>query len=476
MRVSGSALKSLMGGYSPWFWASGLLLVVSFFLFLHHTLPVLTFGFEVKYGEGVLLDQVRRVHQDPGLYPAFEEAPYVIDNYPPIYPWLVSLIPSPNSAPFFAGRLISIASILAAAWLVGLIVRRGAGDAAAMMASAVFLVTPGIIDFGMRMRVDSLALAFGLLGFYATLAKGSHWRWLGCAAFFLCIYTRHSMFALLVAAYVLLFLREGKPALRWVAGLVVGGILAFIAGNLWYQGRLYEHLIEFNVLPYDFEGGFQRWFGGLMQALPLLFAGLLALRPEVQDSVSRQKKAMAVFLVLLVLAVATLVVPCIHFTQSFLEKGIGLLEEGDIKYPKVLHLIIVAAAVLSLFIRAESRRQRGRDVLLLTGFASALLIMRSGSDLNYLFEYWTVLCILGGLALGSGSPRWRGAVVVLLSLYFAINVVHYESNKNTTPERLEEIARKGKLIEFVSEIPGPILSLDPSVPAILGRPMEYQPF
>ena len=268
-----------------WLFLSALFLLVSFGLFLHHTLPMLTFGLELKYGEGVLLDQVRRVWEEPGLYPPFSEPPYIIDNYPPLYPWLVSLIPSPEGAPFFAGRLVSVASILCAAWLVGLIVRRTAGDAAALAASALFLATPEIIDFGMRMRVDSLGLALGLFGFFFTLARSPRLRWLGCLAFFLSIYTRHSGLALPVAAYLLLYLREGKSALPWVGGLVAAGILAFLGGNLWFSGGLYEHLIEFNVLPYDWEGGLKRWFGGFVLRLPLLAAVWLALRPESKNAV-----------------------------------------------------------------------------------------------------------------------------------------------------------------------------------------------
>ena len=165
---------------------SALLVVASFACFAVHSLPALTFGHSLNYGEGVLLDQVRRIQLGEGLYPTFTEAPYLIDNYPPIYPFLASLIPSPEGSPFFGGRLLSVVATLISATMVALLVRRFSGDAAGLFCAAIFLCIPEVNRFAVFMRVDSLGLAFGLVGLYAILGPNRWWRLAGCAGFFFC--------------------------------------------------------------------------------------------------------------------------------------------------------------------------------------------------------------------------------------------------------------------------------------------------
>lgn len=260
--------------------AAGACLLVSFALFMNLALPTLTFSTGINYGEGVLADQARRVADGFALYPAFEERPWVIDNYPPVYPILCALIPTPDASIFFGGRLLSIMGMLISAAAIALIVRRHAGDAAALLAAAVFLVIPEAARFGVFMRVDSLALAFGLVGFHGVTSDKRGLRIFGCVAFFLSVYTRHSLVSLPLIAFAVLFAREGRRSLPYPLALVGAGILTFLLLDLLLGGRLHEHLISFNVLNYSWSSTETKWFGTQWPwrfALPL--AAAIALLP-----------------------------------------------------------------------------------------------------------------------------------------------------------------------------------------------------
>ncbi len=257
--------------------AAALVCATSFLWFAWRALPLLTFPYEVRYGESVVHDQARRVFEEPGLYPPVGEAPWVVDNYPPVYPFLMALVPTPSSAPLFGGRLISILAAIGAAWLIAFVVRREAGDSSGLLAAAVFLALPPVQVFGPIARVDLLGVALGLAGFLGFLSRSRGARVAGAVAFLLSVYTRHSLLVLPIAGSMLLVAREGRRALVWPLSLLAAGIACFVAGNLWWEGRLWEHLIRYNVLEYHGEWIWQKWLGRMsIWDLALLVAALLA--------------------------------------------------------------------------------------------------------------------------------------------------------------------------------------------------------
>lgn len=473
-------------------------LIGAFAVFTYKAVPKLTFPFAINYGEGVLLDQMRRVTEAPGLYPSFEEPPYLIDNYPPVYPILARLMPAPDHARFFGGRLLSLLSTLIAAWMIALLVRRWAGETAALLAAATFLSLPEVYRFAYLVRVDALALAFGLTGLYFVLRSHFWLKVAGCVAFFLCIYTRHSMLALPTLGFLLLLGRDGLRSLVWPAGLLTGGVGGYVVLHLLTDGRIYDHLIHFNVLQYSWEQAKYRWFLTLYPwRYPLILAVLLALAPfpprgRLRLKLSSVAGGMAwIYSAGAVAAIGMVATLFYRSSMRFFFPTQGELplfgvHRDDLEFMSnvmlSLHIVIAALAVLTV-LRAFLRSEKEEDdpslgLFVLLGFTSAVLIGRVGSDTNYLFEVLALLCLAAGWAVSRGPGVMRIAVTTLLVITVVVNsALVLRPNPDSSPERLRSITvRSERLLTALESVDGPILSEDPQLQPLLKQPLELQVF
>lgn len=483
--------------------------LTTFGLFAYRASLVASFPYPIKYGEGILLDQSRRAFSEPGLYPPFEEAPYVIGNYPPVYPMVVGLLPELEKSPFFMGRLVSLLSILGTSFLLVSIVRALAGTTPGLWAGAVFLSTPEILEFGSLMRVDSLGLLLGVGGGYCFLRSAAHegpprrnWRLLGSAAFFLSIYTRHSLLAIPLGTFVILLLREGRRSLLWPLGLLGAGIVAFLVGSAVSGGELYTHLIYLNQLPFEADAIVRRWITAMYPwRYALVFAAAFALFPVGRASGRRRTSRVvcALLLGLMVLNFSTLIVgeqqsptgQLQLFEQVREQVGTGpdgrpiyeLARRYSADVLRPFLLVHVAWALIALFAvlgwtgrNDEDAPVRGAAIFLLLGAGTALMSGRAGADVNYIFEYLTISAAVAAASAQRLAP-WGRLVLLALGLVFIIgNHVIYSKAGMIRPERMEQIATRSAIFQRLRELGGPILSEDPSIPVLLGEPLLYQPF
>ena len=58
-------------------------------LFAQHAALALDYPYNLNYGEGPLLDQAARLARGEGIY-SLSAPPYLIANYPPVYPLVVA--------------------------------------------------------------------------------------------------------------------------------------------------------------------------------------------------------------------------------------------------------------------------------------------------------------------------------------------------------------------------------------------------
>lgn len=505
------------------FWCALGVFLATFSLFAYRASLVASFEFPVKYGEGILLDQSRRVFSEPGLYPPFDEPPFVIGNYPPVYPAVVALLPEFERAPFFAGRLVSLLSVLGCAFVIVLLVRRAAGLVAGFWSGAIFLSTPEIIEFGSLMRVDSLGLFLGLWGAYSFMVscdasearRRMRWRWVGSVAFFLSIYTRHSLLALPVGTFALLLWKEGRLFMRWPLGLLGAGILAFLVGSAWSGGELFTHLIYLNQLPFESDAIVRRWLVAMYPwRYPLVLAAALACWPGfgITDRLKMSRILFTLLAGLIVFNFSSLVVAQLQSETGQLrlfeqvQKQIGTTPGGRPQFtlerqyvPDVLRPFLLIHIVWGLIVvfsllgwsgnRERDRPARASALLLLLGAATALMSGRAGADVNYTFEYLTISIVVAGAAVGrlvkpgeSARPRFFrpaffGWGLLVLSIVFVTgNQWMYSKIGGIRPERLQQISQRSALIERLLELGGPVLSEDPSIPVLMGEPLYYQPF
>ena len=192
-------------------------------------------------------------------YHAGAGPPYIVGNYPPVYPAAVALLHLALSragdlAPG-PGRALSAAAVLAAAVLLGLTLRRlGGGRAAAWLAACLVLAQPYVWRWGSLQRVDSLALAWTAAGLFAVARAPDRaaraWPW-----FLLAAMTRQDAVAGLAAALWFLWPERRRQAvrllLRWGAALGAAAAVLTLASrgaffvnvvldnvNAWSPGRL----------------------------------------------------------------------------------------------------------------------------------------------------------------------------------------------------------------------------------------------
>ncbi|MCC5848849.1 MAG: glycosyltransferase family 39 protein [Verrucomicrobia bacterium] len=246
----------------------GLALLLLGLLLLHgvrHHVVQTFHPFPVEYGEGVTLNWAQRLHTGAPLYPAITESefPQIHNPYPPLFPLAQSLLARITSydAPFVPGRLISLLSTLAAALMVGALVRRRASAGTAGIAACMFLLSPMLMRFGSMARVDPLGLA---LSFAAVLCldRGQTPKHLAAAAV-LCAGALLVKPTFIAAPLFLLCHLCSHRNARNIAVTLLAGIVPLLLTGLWLWQREYPqlllHLWTLQGLPADFAGAFS-WF------------------------------------------------------------------------------------------------------------------------------------------------------------------------------------------------------------------------
>ena len=146
------------------------------------------------------------------------------------------------------------------------------------------------------------------------------------------------------------------------------------------------------------------------------------------------------------------------------------------------HLALAGAGIVTLAFARHVRKSPELEPIPVQGalvalaVASACLIGRAGSDTNYLMEPLALFLIAAGIGLGRGGTGRRVAIVLLLLGYLAIGWTSIPQS-DARPDALK--GRDGAffgILRSLENMPEPILSEEPSFPALAGMPMLFQPF
>jgi len=200
------------------------------------------FPYQLDYGEGPILQLALRIVRGQGLYPPLNaDYPYAIASYLPFY-YLLSAAGVWLAGPsFVGGRLISLLATLVVALSTGLIVWDHTKHRFASLATGgVILAIPVFLVWSTLMRVDMVALACSIAGFYL-FTRGR--RGPGIVLFALGVFTRRTNITAIFVAFVGLALqRKWRQLVVWalaqgalIAALVVGAMLVT-------KGTMYEQL------------------------------------------------------------------------------------------------------------------------------------------------------------------------------------------------------------------------------------------
>lgn len=216
-------------------------------LFLYHALQLVLYPYDVDNSEGYLLYQGMRLVSGEFLYPPLQHEPWLVDNYPPLYPLLAGLGTLITGPAFFWPRLLSTLAVLMTAILVSgwsyLITRN---RMASVFSGLAFLSFYHVYDWGALARVDSLGICLALA---ATVLFACKQRWLPAAVLLLlALLTRQTLFAAFIAIVAVLYQQQHKKdALRFIMVSAGGFILVFILLNIFTSGRAFMHLVTYNA-------------------------------------------------------------------------------------------------------------------------------------------------------------------------------------------------------------------------------------
>lgn len=442
--------------------------------FLIRSASLVGFPHEIRYGEAIVLDQARRVTAEPGLYPEIGKEPWLLDQYAPVYLHLARWSGELFSSPYGGGRALSLLSTLASATFLTLLVTRRSGLSAGLLCGATMLTMLEFLRFGFLMRVDPLSLAFAMAGVWCSTQKSNPMRFIGAAAFFLAVYTRQTMVALLLVTYLQMWREEGKSALRWPVGLLGAGLLCYAILNASTGGLFHQHAVMSNLFRFEWEEGLKKAFGTFMPwRVPLLIAVFLALIPSTRGG-TKEGKGTGVVDRRIGFVAMGLALCC---TIPAIQQSLGSTTRP---FHEVLtwvfrgHLVLFAYGILVTIRTGGDAQQGGMRILM--ALASIPLIGRLGSDLNYLFEAGILMLLICGDAIGRAGKIQGQVIALLLSVQVVGGFFLSGQQLEFQPDRLDEMQERHRIIDRLEEFPDPILSEEPWALAETGRPLALGPY
>ncbi len=222
-------------------------------LFAWNSILTIRFPYGIDYGEAPLMDQVVRIERRETLYKAnLAEPPYVIANYPPVYPTWVAVVNTIFRIPLFqSGRITSVMLAVLSSCIIGLFTYRLTESKwIGVLSATLFAGMPFIVFWSSLARVDSMALAFSLLGLYILFRKRDEPKWMVLAGvcFLLSIFTRQSyLLAGPLAGFVWLWNCNRKRAMIFIITLATTGLVAFGILNGLSHGGFYMNIVTANL-------------------------------------------------------------------------------------------------------------------------------------------------------------------------------------------------------------------------------------
>ncbi len=260
-------------------------------LFAWNSILTIRFPYGIDYGEAPLMDQVVRIERRETLYKAnLAEPPYVIANYPPVYPAWVAVMNSLLKIPLFlAGRITAVFFSIVSGVLVGLFSYRLTRDKwIGVLSSALFLGMPFVVFWSSLARVDTMALAFGLLGLYILYLHKDKPMWMALAGvcFLVSIFTRQTyILAAPLAGFIWLWNCNRWRAMIFILLLFAAGLMMFEIINVASGGGFYANIVTANINRYNLAAALSKTKQFLTVWLLLILTGLAAIAWSIATNI-----------------------------------------------------------------------------------------------------------------------------------------------------------------------------------------------
>ena len=200
----------------------------------------LRYPHEIEWIEGGMVDEIARLTRGEKLYvePTVDYVPFI---YAPLWFHVAALFSKVFGVGFFAARLVSVVSSMAAMALIAAFIHRETKDRIAALAGAgLYAATyPIAASFYDLARVDSLFVALLLGGLYVLRFRDSHVATIAAAALFaLAFFTKQSAPIAIAPIALHLIWADRRRGLLFSAAcgaMMGGGVLAYnIASDGWF--------------------------------------------------------------------------------------------------------------------------------------------------------------------------------------------------------------------------------------------------
>jgi hypothetical protein len=228
-------------------------------LFAWNSINTVRFPYGADYGEAPLMDQVTRIENRETLYKSnINEPPYVIANYPPLYPsWVAATNLIFNIPLFQAGRLTSVFFSVISGIIIGLFTAHLTGNKwCGVFSAALFWGQPFVLIWSSLARVDLMALAFSLLGLWIIYQHKDSRSGilLACLCFLISTFVRQNyLLAGPLAGFVWLWHCNRKHAIAFISIFGAAGLLIFGMINAITNGGFLKNIVMANLNRYDFD-------------------------------------------------------------------------------------------------------------------------------------------------------------------------------------------------------------------------------
>ncbi|MBV8714192.1 MAG: glycosyltransferase family 39 protein [Chloroflexi bacterium] len=221
----------------------------------YHLIVQLAFPYDLNYGEGYVLNDAVRLAHGHAIYVDLQQFPMVRSPYPPLFPFLWSLLIPLSGPTFLVGRLLEVLSLVG----IGVVVAWNAikvrsGIWPALAAAGLIAGSPFVYQWAGYARVDLLALLFAVGGVVAAQwIRG--WRGVVLAAVLcgLALWTKQTAVTAAFAVALALFLRNWRQGLGFIAFVSVPCVGVGALLNLATNGEFVRHVLLGNasnpVLP-----------------------------------------------------------------------------------------------------------------------------------------------------------------------------------------------------------------------------------
>ena len=396
------------------------LLALNFLAWLFYGLAILRYPFAVEYAEGPLFNQAAMLARGESIYRSLAAYPFVLANYPPLFPWLISMVFRLDILALWPGRLISLLSALVVgaeiAALVWMWTRR---RLPVLFSALLFFTFPAAFVWSSLHRVDMLGLAFSLGALVLVLRMAPSWKAsvLISLLLTLSVYTKQTFVFAALAVFLYAWGRNRRDAWRTIA-LTVG--MSGVAGLL---------------LAWQTNGAF-------LQAIILSNANRFEL------------SRMLLFFLLNVVGVAPLLVCFAFFYVRSHRKR-----------------LLFSSETLLIFYLASS-------------LISAALIGKVGSDINYFLELSVALTCVASVVVSRvrdalvNFPTRVTRLAVLLLIFQVVWLPFSTSRFLLPPWRLADATRaRNVLLERVQQSTRPVLADEGIDFLVLARqPVLFEPY